>query len=374
MKVIVMKECCLALEAAEVVTRYINQESYQETQRKFLMRYGARFTAKERQKFIDKMTQIEQIYEEIAGKLSRDPMTEFLFRKCYYGNTYSVLGQIMLINFQDIRISSIEGYLDSCKARWRSTKEKKVHLKSVQFSALVFEPGEEKLKDCLMQDIDQLDCPCEFKWNLLKVLHDFDYYIEEMKRILGALREELPRALQKLDAVTEEMKGFWKQKLSLDVLEEMAASMGISGEKVREKTVILQLLRMACDQAVIDEAWSEKKLPLCLGICIEWGNQFEDDQIDRQLLCEKLRIFSEESKFEILLLLKNEGSYGQEIARRVGLDAATVSRHLTVLQRHGLIYIERKEGRNIYYRTNQREIRNLMELMQKIFLRPLLRE
>lgn len=368
MKVIVMEECCLALEAAEVVIRYVNQESYQETRNKFLMRYGARFTPEERQKFIDKMTRIEQIYEEISKKLSRDPMAEFLFRKYYYGNTYSVLGQIMLINFQDIRICSMEEYLDACKVRWRSMKEKKVHLKSAKFSGLLFEPGEKKLKDCLVQDIDKLDCPCEFKWNLIKVLSDFDYYIEEMKRIFGELRDELPKALKKLDSVTEEMKTFWKQKLNPEVLGEIADSMGISREMVQEKTVILQLLRMACDQAVLDEQWSDKKLPLWLGICIEWGNQFEDDQIDRQLLCEKLRIFSEDSKFEILQLLKNEGSYGQEIARRVGLDAATVSRHLTVLQRHGLIYIERKEGRNIYYRINQREIRNLMELMQKIFL------
>lgn len=368
MKVIVMDECCIALEAAEVVTRCINQESYQETKNKFLMRYGSRFTAEEKQKFIDKMALIEQIYVSVGEKLSKEPMAEFLFRKCYYGNTFSALGQIMLINFQDIGVCSLDEYMEACKKRWHRIEEERLHLKTAVFSGLTFEPGEKRLKDNLVRDIDQLDCPCEFKWNLLKVLNDFDYYIEEMKKLFGAIEEDLREALKILDPVAEEMKDFWKRKLSPDILEEMAESMGISYEKVEGKTVILQLLRMPCDQAILDDQWGEEKLPLYLGICIEWGSQFEDDQIDRHLLCEKLRIFSEDSKFEILQLLKNEGSYGQEIARRVKLDAATVSRHLTVLQRHGLVYVERKEGRNIYYRINQNEIRNLMELMQKIFL------
>lgn len=368
MEMVVVDECCMALEAAEVVARCINRENYETTQNKFLMRYGARFTDETRQKFTDKMALIEQIYEQMEGKIPQEPMTEFLFRKYYYGNTYSILAQIMLINFQDIGISATEEYLDACKARWHKMKKEKVHLKAVSFSVLVFEPGEERLEDCLMQDIDLLDYPYEFKWDLLKVLSNFDFYIEEMKELFCKIEPELRECLKLLDPMVEEMKAFWSRKLDQKILDEMAESMGISKEKANGKDVILQLLRMPCDQAIMDEQWGEKNLPLYLGICIEWGNQFGDDQIDRQLLCEKLRVFSEDSKFEILQLLKKEGCYGQEIARKVKLDAATVSRHLTVMQRQGLVYIERKEGRHIYYRINQNEIRNLMELMQKIFL------
>lgn len=368
MKVMMMEECCAALEAAEVMVRFVNQESYQETKNKFLMRYGARFTAENRQKFLDKMDKIEQIYLAVAEKLPKTPMAEFLFRKHYYGNTYSVLGQIMLLNFQDIRCTSVNEYLDVCKRRWHHTKGMQLHLRGAVFSGLSFEEGEEKLEDCLVRDIDALDVPCEFKWDLLKLLTDFDSYIEGMRKIFLEFETELLENLQSLAPVAEEMKAFWRQKLTGQVLEEIADSMGIGREKVGEKTVILQLLRMACDQAVMDEQWDDRRLPLYLGICIEWGNQFEDDQVDRRLLCEELRILSEDSKFEILQLLKSKESYGQEIARKVGLDAATVSRHMTVLQRQGLVYVERREGRNIYYRTNLREIRNLMELMRKIFL------
>lgn len=65
-------------------------------------------------------------------------------------------------------------------------------------------------------------------------------------------------------------------------------------------------------------------------------------------LCEELRTIGEDSKFEILKLLQNESGYGQEIARKLNLDAATVSRHLTALTRYGLIYVERKEKELMY--------------------------
>ena len=370
MEMIVIEECCLPLEAAEVISRCVNREDYQETKNKFLMRYGARFDAAAKKAFINKMKVIEEIYDRVREKIPQDSMTEFLFRKHYYGNTYAVLAQVMLINFQSVGICSVPEYLEACKVRWKKQLRKKVHLKAVAFSALVWEevPEGGMWKEHLLEDIDSLDYPYEFKWGLLKVLTNYEYYIAQLERIFHHIEAELREALKLLDPAAEKMKRFWEKKLNQKALEEMAGGMGLPMEDIRGKKVLLQLTRMSCDQAIMDEQWDKKKLPLYLGICVEWASQFEDTQIDRSLLCEKLRVISEDSKFEILQRLHNKSSYGQEIARELNLDAATVSRHLTVLQRHGLIYIERKEGRNIYYTTNQSEIRNILGLMQEIFL------
>ncbi|MGN0351453.1 MAG: ArsR/SmtB family transcription factor [Roseburia sp.] len=368
MEIIATQNCCMALEAAEVIARHVNGEDYQETKNKILMRYGARFNDESRKKFTERLDVIAEVYQSVESKIVDSPEMEFLFRKHYYNNTYSILAQVMLLNFHDIHKYTVADYLESCMRRWKKTMKSQVHLEAVAFSALVLRPGEKLWKDCLLDDIDKLDYPYEFKWGLLKVLTNFEFYIEKLGEILGTIEEELRESLKKLDPIVEEMQNFWKKKLTEATIEEMAESMNLLPEDVLGKKVMLQLLRMPCDQAIMDDQWSEKQLPVYLGLGIEWGSQFEDEQIDRSLLCEELRVLSEDSKFEILRLLKNEGSYGQEIARKVKLDAATVSRHLTVLQRHGLVYIEKKEGRNIYYRVNQNEIRNLLELMQNIFL------
>ena len=345
MEIIATQNCCMALEAAEVIARHVNGEDYQETKNKILMRYGARFNDESRKKFIERLDVIAEVYQNVESKIEDSPEIDFLFRKHYYNNTYSILAQVMLLNFHDIHKYTVTDYLESCTRRWKKTMRSSVHLEAVVFSALVLKPGEKMWKDCLLDDIDRLDYPYEFKWGLLKVLTNFEFYIKKLGEILGSIEKELQKQLKKLNPIVEEMQDFWKKKLTQATIEEMAESMNLLPQDVREKKVVLQLLRMPCDQAIMDE------------------------QIDRSLLCEELRVLSEDSKFEILRLLKNEGSYGQEIARKVKLDAATVSRHLTVLQRHGLVYIEKKEGRNIYYRINQNEIRNLLELMQNIFLK-----
>lgn len=368
MKIKIIEGRCMALEAAEVIGRKINGEDYQQTRNKFLMRYGNRFDEEAREKFQKKMDVIEKIYEEVFDCIPEDEETKFLFRKYYYNTTYSSLAQILLINFQNVTACGVSEYLEECRSRCGSTLDAKLHLKEVAFSALVLVPGEVPLRECLLDDVDRLDYPYEFKWNLVRVLLNFDVYIEKLGHILGRIEEKMSEALKPAEPFAEEMKQFWQSRISGNTLEELAVSMNMPVENVTGKTVLLQILRMPCDQAVLEDKWSEEELPLCLGMCVEWGSGFEYEELDRGLLCEELRVFGEESKFEILQLLKDEGSYGKEIAKRMELDAATVSRHLSVLQRYGLIYVERRDGRNIYYRTNQGEIRNLLELLQKIFI------
>ena len=367
MEIRIVPECCMALEAAEVIGRKVNGEDYQQTRDKFLMRYGNRFDQEEKEKFLRKMELIEKVYERIYEQIPEDDMTKFLFRKYYYENTYSSLAQIFLINFQDITACSVDAYIEACVKRCKETMESHQHLRAVAFSALVLETGEQPLVTCLLADLDKLEYPYEFKWNLVKVLTNYEFYLEELKKILQKIEKELAEALQMTDAYAEEMKKFWQMQLSDRMMEDFAASMGLQAENVAGKEVVLQVLRMPCDQALLDDQWGTDTLLLCLGLCVEWGSQFSAEEVDKSLLCEELRAFGEESKFEILQLLTEEGAYGKEIAKKVGLDAATVSRHLSVLQKCGLIYMERKEGRNVYFRTNQGEIRNLLELLHNIF-------
>lgn len=368
MDMTVVSGFCMALEAAEVVGRKVNGEDYQQTKDKFLMRYGNRFSEEEKKQFIIKMRTIQTIYGRIYDQIPCDDMTQFLFRKYYYGNTYSSLAQILLINFLDISVCEVEDYIEKSRIRCRKMLESKVHIEAISFSALVLGEAELPLRENLISDIDKLDYPYEFRWNLVKVLTNYEFYFDELCRILLEASKILFEELKQVEPYVERMKAFWKKKLSDNAIVDLAISMGLKEEKITGKTAMLQILCMPCDMAIIDEEWDCDTLPVFLGLCVEWGSHFSFEELDTALLCEELRAFGEDSKFEILCMLKDEGAYGKEIAHRLNLDAATVSRHLAVLQKCGLIYMERREGRNVYYRTNQGEIRNLIELIQKIFI------
>ena len=368
MKLQIMKERCLAMEVAEVITRYVNKEDYQDTKNKMLTRYGARFKEGEKEKFLDRIALVAQANEQVREFITDSPEMEHLFRRQYYSNTYSTLGGIMILNFGDVLKTDIDSYLDSCLQKWKELMEQPLSLKAVAYSALVFEKGTKPLKESLLDDLDILPYPHEFKWNLYMVLIHFEEYLSQLCSILKSIEVPVRSVLATLEPVVQEMENFWLKNLSEDLICDLASSMGLQKENVMNKEVILQILCMPCDQAIVDDAYKEETLPVLLGLSIEWGPQFISEQVDVGVLCEELRIIGEESKFEILKLLQKEGNYGQEIARKLNLDAATVSRHLTALSRYGLIYVERKEKRNIYYKLNQNGMRNLLESMQRIFL------
>ena len=246
--------------------------------------------------------------------------------------------------------------------------EQNLCLKGVAYSALSLENGDRPLKDGLLDDLDKLPYPFEFKWKLYTVLTNFSFYLEQLRQILKSIELSLKEALLTLEPIVEEMQSFWETHLNEELIMDLAHSMGLPEENIHNKKIVLQILCMPCDQAIIDDAWSKECLPVLLGLAIEWAPQFIKEQVNVGFLCEELRTIGEDSKFEILKLLQNESGYGQEIARKLNLDAATVSRHLTALTRYGLIYVERKEKRNIYYKLNQNEIRNLLESLQRIFL------
>ena len=368
MELTIIKERCLALEATEIITRYINKEDYQDTKSKMLNRYGAQFKNGEKEKFLERIGLVSKAGEAVCENLTESAEMEYLFRKHYYGNTHSTLAGIIILNFGDFLKTDIDDYLNSCQERWNHLMEQNLCLKGVAYSALSLENGDRPLKDGLLDDLDKLPYPFEFKWKLYTVLTNFSFYLEQLRDILKSIELSLKEALLTLEPIVEEMQSFWETHLNEELIMDLAHSMGLPEENIHNKKIVLQILCMPCDQAIIDDAWSKECLPVLLGLAIEWAPQFIKEQVNVGFLCEELRTIGEDSKFEILKLLQNESGYGQEIARKLNLDAATVSRHLTALTRYGLIYVERKEKRNIYYKLNQNEIRNLLESLQRIFL------
>lgn len=358
---------CMALETAEVFVRYVNREDYQGTKSKMLTRYGARFSENSKVDFIERIDTVGDAYAKVIPRIDITPQVERMFKRFYYDNTDSIIASIILLNFGDMMTTSVSDYLDSCIEKWKKKMQEKVHLKMVVASALIFAPGDVALKDCLASDIDALPYPHELKWNLLMLMQNFEQHVLELKEMLVSIEPDLKRAMNPLEVIVEDMRDFWKENMREELIYELADSMCLQRKDIVDKKVALQILRMPCDQAIIDDQREGNYLPVLLGVSIEWGHQFIDEHVDVGLLCEELRILGEESKFQIMQLLKKEASYGQEIARKLDLDAATVSRHLTALQRCGLIYVDHREKRNIYYKVNKKELRNLAETLQRIF-------
>lgn len=73
----------------------------------------------------------------------------------------------------------------------------------------------------------------------------------------------------------------------------------------------------------------------------------------------KLKLLSDKSKFDILMHLRDQKSYGKELSSILNLTTATISHHMSALLEESMLTIS-KEDKRIYYQSNTDEIEELL--------------
>ncbi len=88
----------------------------------------------------------------------------------------------------------------------------------------------------------------------------------------------------------------------------------------------------------------------------------EGDNREGDAIAAGLRVVADRSRLEILRLLASGPSYGKEIASRLSLTTATVSRHLDQLKAAGLVTEEKADNQNVkLVRLNAEGVEVLLE-------------
>jgi len=79
-----------------------------------------------------------------------------------------------------------------------------------------------------------------------------------------------------------------------------------------------------------------------------------------------LKAVGDSSKFDILVSLNRAPKYNLELAELLGLSAATISHHMQTLILHGLVSVEKRDGR-VYYTLEKEPIREIIAGLQATF-------
>lgn len=79
----------------------------------------------------------------------------------------------------------------------------------------------------------------------------------------------------------------------------------------------------------------------------------------------KLKALSDNSKLEIITLLKGGHKYNLELAEALRLSPATVSYHMGSLLEYGMVTIEKKQGK-VYYFLNEPGLKNFMNELSNV--------
>jgi len=180
------------------------------------------------------------------------------------------------------------------------------------------------------------------KWKLLQLMQDPKVQIGKLDELI---QEDMSAYTKAVKAVKAPLERLLKQ---YDVW--MTQGMDKKFEDIRSRLVkdaeVFPSLVFPASQIV-----SEKRC--YYGLLSEKLTNGEEEQCQsKEVLLQKLKALSDSSKLEILLALKDRPMYNLEIAKQLGLSAATMSHHMNVLLYCGFVTVEKKDGK-VYYCLNE---------------------
>jgi len=91
-----------------------------------------------------------------------------------------------------------------------------------------------------------------------------------------------------------------------------------------------------------------------------------DDETQKQLI-ETLKILSDSNRLKILNMTYRNPMYGKDIADALGVTTATISHHLEVMRKKGLLHME-KDRHIKYFSTNNLEVVKFLEQLKDYIL------
>lgn len=96
-----------------------------------------------------------------------------------------------------------------------------------------------------------------------------------------------------------------------------------------------------------------------------------DNEIQRlQMKAEIFKAIGQPIRLKIVEILRGRELPVGQIAYRVGTDVSTISKHLSLLRKLGMV-IDRKEGINIFYKTTVHQLEDFLRCVDGAVLKRL---
>lgn len=230
--------------------------------------------------------------------------------------------------------------------------------KALEFDDFVYD--KEITPNQLIEKIDELDCNSEAKWFFLSLLKDPRLYIEKFIKLIESylpLYDEIKESFLK---EYEEFVKWIDEELAIHGVDFIANHL----EFLNLKQYTEVHLYYSLFDLVSSYSHSDGSIHIFVGIMFkEYFEDRKDKQdIDKHLIIYK--VLSDRTRYEIIKLLVEQESYGQEIAKKLGITTATVSYHMDYLMGASLI-ITKRQSRRLYYSINKDQIKQSISFLEK---------
>lgn len=229
----------------------------------------------------------------------------------------------------------------------------------------------------VLECLDASDYTAEQKWQMQWVFNHPVEAWEEVEPLLEKTVEVIEENEVLWHPLVETFYNNWKVRLEKQTLHEyIKKQVGMAVEENPLGTAIVPLIMGANQFHFITKADETEKNRKHQDICrmgiiverLEIGFLMVKPVAQKKYTASMLKILSDESKLEILSLLKERRYYGGELAKKLDLTTATISHHMTILVSNGLVTVN-KEMNRVYYELNEPVIQKLLDDTRALLLK-----
>lgn len=205
------------------------------------------------------------------------------------------------------------------------------------------------LKECKLTD--------EQKWKLMTIMNSSKEYYLKLGKIIKENKDAFDKAKKSI------------QKPLNKSIKQFIDNMKINSDGNKSKVVNLFSSNISVYPSLVfpisQIAYNKYGYyGLLSGITLDKGSGKHNT---KESMIVKLKALSDQSKFQILLSLKNSPKYNLELAEELNLSCSTMSHHMNALLSCGLVEVTKREGK-VYYSINKDSIKKFLHILEKELL------
>ena len=363
-------------EAVTLLEYLASEEPPSESRKQFMHKYGVSPEVLEKPFGV-----CTKIYEEGKRRLRsrREKIREY-FTPYFEDGMLCKASFALLREFSDYE-SSLEKRKEICLGYSQERRSYEFYV-LLQSGYQIQVEEDAQPKDCknlpeLLECLDRTELTAEQKWEIQWVFNHPAQAFQELEPCLKTAMEILREQEALWRPLVEQFCESWERRLAdTGFYAYLKEQTNVSIEENARGAVLLpSVLAMGTISMCMDEGGKWEREPRAdvfrMGVLAEQiGVQRlldEDFTLGKKELAELLKILSDESKLEILSLLKERRYYGGELAKKLKLTTATISHHMSILVNNGLVTISKEQNRG-YYALNEEAVRRLLSRTEELLL------
>lgn len=203
---------------------------------------------------------------------------------------------------------------------------------------------------------------------LFALFNDFEAFLDPLLKLIDQTILLFKPYEEQMQSQTLKFQKYWETVFENESYLKIFAMFGVLIDQDREFEIkwIPSIIRPYGVSGTISD--DVDRIIINSGILMRKEFLRRETNIGKQEILNALKVLSDSSKLEILLFIKDQAAYGNQIANKLKLTTSTISYHMEALSNAGLVTLNKKDNR-VYYQLNKNYLKSLLTTLEDTLMK-----